>query len=271
MVMIDLNKSIYENDPMFTFFTKVITKKVNNLTINIIKDLTQEIKSEIVWFPNIQNSEDYKILKKFCFEEKYKIVVLDENSIKNCDANYTEYDYLNDYIYPIERFTEYSEVPKIRNVYNYFCKNYNDFKYKTFDGSQKEIGLCKRVYAEWLQENKNMFVFDETNYSLLVFQNENYKKYDIYILFVEKKCIGFCVVKKIDKILYVLVLHTLNSYKGSSKYLLNRVCNLYKNEVVYVNYGSDVGNEGLRRMKTLLKPCFIKKCYKIKYGDNNEV
>jgi hypothetical protein len=213
--------------------------------------------------------EAKKEMGSFISRKDIRSISYIDNSLKPCafynslfpGALHEDSQGMWDFVYPKERFTEFTEVPKRRHSFARFVNEARDCSLVRLEPSHREEAL--ELLRLWSSAHD-----DEVNYAN-AFKGDCHAldlclkagSVDKFAVTLDGGIKAILAVQRVKDILYLLYCKTDVSIDGLNQYLLKSVIDGYN--VKKVNYGCHGDIPGLMQYKTLLKPSMFVRPYRI--------
>lgn len=182
-----------------------------------------------------------------------------------------------DYIYELNKLINLSgsAYKKKRNLVKKFNATFSSEVYiKRINLHKKDIHpAILNVFILWTKikhKKKHQWI---NEYSALknLLDNAKHLKLISYGLFLKNRFVGFSIGEKLDDTYTIIHYEKISVLEaGISEYFLHTLAKMFKKAgFSFLNYQQDLGIDGLRVKKTLLRPSFFLKKYSISLRDEN--
>lgn len=236
----DINGSFY--------FLQPIGYRYDNLK-TIMKTLEENKDSPEIWLIKYAEFSFIKDLTSI-LPEKYLIVEDRDNF---------------DYIYETEKLISLSGnlLCKKRNNYNHFVKN-NNYSIKLY--SEKLLSDCLFILTNWykncIDKDYLYYEIEAVKDLLLNFSKLNFQ---CLIVYIDKIPYAFSIGEIINENMAIIHIEKADkSIRGLYSFINKKMCEIFYNNIPYINREEDLGLIGLRKAKMSYNPLWLEKKFLIK-------
>lgn len=145
-----------------------------------------------------------------------------------------------------------------RNKLRRFSKTYADWFYA--DLTPEHFEVCRQLNQEWFEGYEKGKDKVKNEQASLKFALEHYDEIGLKggILFVNGEAASFCIGASVDEQVFCMIFaKTRRDYRDATIVLLREFFGRHCSSHKFINYTSDMGDEGMRRFKTMLHPAYL--------------
>ena len=236
-----------KSDDYGYFFTMPLGEDIS-FVIDEIKQYSYDNNINTVFFPI--SKQNINVLNKYIecetvLKPEYCDYVYDYNSLKNLSGR---------------------KLHSQKNHYNYFVKNFSDYKVEKVKNDDLDILLN---FLNEVEKNETIDTdFHKTEFIMTkeMLINNNYYQFDIYKLIYKNKIIGFIAGEKMNNTIFIHFQKMDRTYRGSYQALLVEYLNKYNSydDIMYVNMEDAAMDENLIYTKKCYNPIYLVDKYVLK-------